>query len=59
VSAGSSPLPSVVVRTARSPGSSNGSGSLLALIGGGLAILVLGGFGGTVLRHSRRPNPSS
>jgi cytochrome c biogenesis protein CcdA len=52
-------LPSVVVRTARAQGSSAGSGSLLALIGGGLAILVLGGFGGTVLRHSRRPNPSS
>lgn len=37
-----------------SPGS-GGDGSLLALIGGGVAIIVLGGFGGTVLRHSRRP----
>jgi hypothetical protein len=38
--------------------SSGGAGSLPVLIGGGVAILVLGGFGGTVLRHSRRPNPS-
>jgi hypothetical protein len=53
------PLPSVVLRTTRSQGSSGGSGSLLALLGGGLAILLLGGFGGTVLRHNRRPTPSS
>jgi hypothetical protein len=46
-----------VLRAARSQGST-GNGSLLALIGGGLAILVIGGFGGTVLRHSRRPTPS-
>jgi hypothetical protein len=51
-------LPSVVVHTARAQSSSAGSGSLLALLGGGLAILVLGAFGGTVLRHSRRPRPS-
>jgi len=35
-------------------GAGGGDGSILALIGGGVAILVLGGFGGTVLRHSRR-----
>jgi hypothetical protein len=50
------PLPAAVLRTARSPNSSVGSGSLLALLGGGLAVLVLGAFGGTVLRHSRRPH---
>lgn len=32
-----------------------GDGSLLALVGGGVLILVLAGFGGTVLRHSRPP----
>jgi hypothetical protein len=36
--------------------SGGGDGSTLALIGGGVAVLVLGGFGGTVLRHSRRPS---
>ena len=47
-------LPDAVLRASRSRGSS-GNGSLFALIGGGLAILVVGAFGGTVLRHSRRP----
>lgn len=36
--------------------SSGGNGSTLALIGGAVAIVVLGGFGGTVLRRSRRPS---
>jgi hypothetical protein len=49
-------LPAAVLR-ATSAQSSGGDGSLLALVGGGVAILVLGGFGGTVLRHSRRPTP--
>jgi hypothetical protein len=35
--------------------SSGSDGSALALIGGGVAILVLGGLGGVVLRHNRRP----
>ena len=52
------PLPDAVLRASHSQGSS-GNGSLFALIGGGLAILVVGAFGGTVLRHSRRPTPSS
>jgi hypothetical protein len=52
-------LPPAVLRAARTQGSSAGSGSWLALIGGGVAVLLLGGFGGTVLRHSRRPTPSS
>jgi hypothetical protein len=56
---GSQPtLPPAVQRAVTSRGSSGGGGSLPALIGGGVAILVLGGFGGTVLRHSRRPTPS-
>jgi hypothetical protein len=56
---GSQPaLAQAVLRAERSSGSSGGEGSLLALLGGGVAILVLGGFGGTVLRHSRRPTPS-
>jgi hypothetical protein len=49
------PLTQAVLRAARSEGSSGVDGSTLALLGGAVAILVLGGFGGTVLRHSRRP----
>jgi hypothetical protein len=52
------PLPPAVRRAVAAADSSGGGGSLPALIGGGVAILVLGGFGGTVLRHSRRPTPS-
>ena len=52
-------LPPAVQRAVESPDSSGGGGSLPALIGGGVAILVLGAFGGTVLRHSRRPTPSA
>jgi hypothetical protein len=52
---GGASLPAGVLRATRTPSSSVGSGSLLALLGGGLAVLVLGAFGGTVLRHSRRP----
>jgi hypothetical protein len=51
-------VPAVVLRAERSH-SSGGDGSTLALIGGGIAILVLGGFGGTVLRHNRRPTPQA
>jgi hypothetical protein len=47
-------LPASVLRAARSS-TGAGSGSSLALLGGGVAILVLGGLGGIVLRHSRRP----
>jgi hypothetical protein len=48
-----------VLRAARAQSSASGDGSILALLGGGVAILVLGGFGGTVLRHSRRPTSSA
>jgi hypothetical protein len=43
-----------VTRALRESG--GGDGSTLALIGGAVAVIVLGGFGGTVLRHSRRPS---
>jgi hypothetical protein len=49
-----STLPAAVLRAARSP-ASTGGGSALALLGGGVAILVLGALGGIVLRHNRRP----
>jgi hypothetical protein len=52
-------LPPAVLRAAHTQGSSAGSGTWLALLGGGVVILLLGGFGGTVLRHNRRPRPSS
>jgi hypothetical protein len=52
-------LADAALRAAREQQSTGGDGSLLALIGGGVAILVLAGFGGTVLRHSRRPTPSA
>jgi hypothetical protein len=47
--------PASIVRDARDHSS---NGSLLALIGGGVAILVLGGFGGAVLRHRHPPRPT-
>jgi hypothetical protein len=47
-------LPAAVLGATRTAASS-GNGSVLALLGGGVAILVLGGLGGVVLRHSRRP----
>ena len=54
-SATAAPPPPSVLRDAHDH---SGDGSLLALIGGGVAILVLGGFGGTVLRHRRPPRPT-
>jgi hypothetical protein len=47
-------LPASILRSDHA-GTSSGDGSLLALLGGGVAILVLGGLGGVVLRHNRRP----
>jgi hypothetical protein len=55
----SPPIAQTVLRAAREPGSPSSEGSTLALIGGAVAILVLGAFGGTVLRHSRRPTSSA
>ena len=55
-SSGSEPaLSAAALRAARAQGPT-GDGSLLALLGGGVVVLVLGGFGGTVLRHNRRPS---
>jgi hypothetical protein len=51
-------LAEAVLRAARAQGSAGGDGSILALLGGGVAVLVLGVFGGTVLRHSRRRTSS-
>jgi hypothetical protein len=50
-------IPGVVLRSASGRASSGGEGSILALVGGGVAILVLGGFGGIVMRRSHRPTP--
>lgn len=50
-------LPAVVLRSASGRASSGGDASILALLGGGVAILVLGGFGGMVLRRSHRATP--
>jgi hypothetical protein len=55
----SSPVPAIVLRAARSQGSSSDSGSILALLGGGVAILVLGAFGGTVMKRSRQSSASA
>jgi hypothetical protein len=54
-----STLPSAVLRASSSQASSGGGGSILALLGGGVAILVLGGLGGTVLKRSRRSATSA
>jgi len=48
------PLPAVVLQAARSQSAPSGSGSMLALLGGGVAILILGAFGGTIMRRSHR-----
>jgi hypothetical protein len=48
-------LPPAVQRAVDGQRAGEGGGSLPVLIGGGVAILVLGAFGGTVLRRSRRP----
>ena len=52
------PVPAIV-REAGSRASSGGDGSLLTLLGGAVVILVLGAFGGTLMRRSHRSLPSS
>lgn len=47
-------VPAAVLRASDKHGSSGGTGSILALLGGGIAVLVLGGFGGVVMRRSHR-----
>ena len=50
-------VPALVLRSANRQASSGGDGSILALVGGGVAILVLGGFGGMILRRSHQATP--
>jgi hypothetical protein len=52
-------VPAAVLRASSEHGSSGGDGSILALLGGGIAVLVLGGFGGVVMRRSHRANAVS
>jgi hypothetical protein len=47
-------VPSIVLHSARSHASSGGGSSLPALLGGALAILVLGGLGGMLIRRSSK-----
>jgi len=54
-----STLPAAVLRASRSQASSGGGGSILALLGGGVAILVLGGLGGMILKRSRHSAAST
>jgi hypothetical protein len=58
-SAAAAVLPAAVRASRSASSSSGGDSSTLVLIGGGVLVLVLGGFGGTVLRHSRRPTPTA
>jgi hypothetical protein len=53
-SSGTSIVPTAVLRVSREQSSSGGDGSILALLGGGIAVLVFGGFGGVVMRRSHR-----
>ena len=55
-----STLPSAVLRASSSQASSaGGDGSILALLGGAVAILILGGFGGALMRRSRQSLPTA
>jgi hypothetical protein len=50
-------LPSSLLASS-SRASGSGDSSILALVGGGLLILILGGIGGTVLKRTRHPGTS-
>jgi hypothetical protein len=55
-------VPANVLRAAHTEVSGSGNsndGSFLALLGGGVAILILGAFGGTVMRRSHRSSAST
>jgi hypothetical protein len=54
VSSPAATVPAAVLEASSTQASSGGNGSILALLGGGVLILVLGGLGGTVLRRARR-----
>jgi hypothetical protein len=51
-------LPAAVLRSASGKASSGGDDSILVLLAGGVAILVLGGFGGVVMRRGHPRTPS-
>ncbi len=53
------PVSASVLHAARSQTSSSDGGSILALLGGGVAVLLIGAFGGTLVRRSRRSIPSA
>ena len=53
-------IPSSVLSASSSrTGSAGSGGSILVLLAGGVAILVLGGFGGMILKHSRHSTPTA
>jgi hypothetical protein len=51
--------PTLVRRVADGQASSGGGSSLPVLLGGGVAVIVLGAFAGIVLRHGRRPTSAT
>lgn len=52
-------VPVAVLRAASPQASAGGNGSLPALLGGAAAVLVLGGFGGTLMRRNHRSTLSA
>jgi hypothetical protein len=54
---GQESLPSSLLASS-SRASGSGDGSILALVGGGVLILILGGIGGTVFRRTHHPTTS-
>lgn len=56
---GTSRPTAAVLNSASSNSYTGGDGSILALLGGGVAILILGLFGGMVLRRGHRPSTSA
>jgi hypothetical protein len=52
------PVPAIVLRAASSR-ASGGDGSLLTLLGGAVVVLILGAFGGTIMRRNHRSSVSA
>jgi len=50
------PFPAIVRQASRAQSASSGNRSMLTLLGGGVAILILGAFGGTIMRRNHRPS---
>jgi hypothetical protein len=53
----SAAISALALREASARSTSKGDGSLLTLIGGAVAILIVGAFGGTLMRRSRQSPP--